>query len=117
MSDPIIPTSKISHSESDFLSRHVDWKKVITTGVLGAAALLIGNIGLNKVNEYAVEVIQKRLDTQRDFFLGELSKVREQINDARAEAREHDKEVIDAVRREQDQMHQELRDQRSRGRP
>ena len=79
-----------------FISSAVDWRHVLTGVVVGFPVMIVSAIGFQRVTEYAIAEVQRRLDVQR-------TTTREE--NAKEEARSQ---------REIDDIKQDVRDLRSR---
>lgn len=62
-----------------FLSTHVDAKRIFSGLLVGIPGVILAYAASTKVLEATVGEIQRRLDTQRDFFLKQNDAIRSEI--------------------------------------
>lgn len=83
----------------------VDWKRVAVGVAVGFPTIALSYYTTTKVNEYAMGEIQKRLDRQSEFFIKENASLR-------SEMKERDAQVLEAIRREQNQVREDIKELR-----
>lgn len=89
-----------------FMSTAIDWRRVLTGLLVGIPCAVGLYAGTAKVLELRADSADRRLDTQRDFFL-------KQLEDARRETREGDARSIALLQREIDAVRQDVRELRA----